>query len=523
MRREVQTAALLLLLILAFQGRAETIAHWNFNSAVPDADPATGSFIAAMGYGGARVVNANYTFRGSPTGFEASIPDNSCVRMNGFPAASQSNKTAGIEFRSSTAGYEGVRLRYDHNNNESGSRYYRAQYSTNGVHWTDHRVITNAAAGWFVYTVDFSDVRAADNNPDFWVRLVSEFQSTATGSGAAAYVASQSPASYSGSAGTFWVDRVTFSGQRYRFRPEQLQIASEGSTVAVSWEARQGDLERGSSPGGPWQTVTTSPLHTNNGRTVHLPASETSQFFRLRQGTFRAMSYNIHHGAGTDGVLDLSRIAAVIKAQSPDLVGLQEVDRFTLRSGLVNQAAELGRLTGMYSYFGKNINYDVGEYGLAVLSKYPFKSTKHVLYQQENTSLERRGVNVVQVEIDGAEIVLFNTHLDHTASDAERLYQISQLKAVAAPYTAESVLLCGDFNFRPEGDCYASMRSDFADAWPRASAAPGYTFPSTGANRRIDYFWTRMVEIKPIQGWIPFSLASDHLPLAMEFLLPARR
>ena len=45
------------------------------------------------------------------------------------------------------------------------------------------------------------------------------------------------------------------------------------------------------------------------------------------------LSYNIHHGEGTDGKLDLARIAAVIKAAKPDLVVLQEVDRNTTRTG----------------------------------------------------------------------------------------------------------------------------------------------------------------------------------------------
>lgn len=40
--------------------------------------------------------------------------------------------------------------------------------------------------------------------------------------------------------------------------------------------------------------------------------------------TVRVLIYNIHHGAGTDGRLDLERIAAVIRAQDPDVVLLQE-------------------------------------------------------------------------------------------------------------------------------------------------------------------------------------------------------
>ena len=49
--------------------------------------------------------------------------------------------------------------------------------------------------------------------------------------------------------------------------------------------------------------------------------------------TIRVLSYNIHHGEGVDGVLDLARIGGVIKSVKPDLVALQEVDRNASRSG----------------------------------------------------------------------------------------------------------------------------------------------------------------------------------------------
>ena len=61
----------------------------------------------------------------------------------------------------------------------------------------------------------------------------------------------------------------------------------------------------------------------------------------------RVLSYNIHHGRGTDGAIDLPRIARVIAATRPDLVALQEVDRGTGRANGVDQADALGELTGL--------------------------------------------------------------------------------------------------------------------------------------------------------------------------------
>ena len=48
----------------------------------------------------------------------------------------------------------------------------------------------------------------------------------------------------------------------------------------------------------------------------------------------RVMTYNIHHCAGTDGKLDLDRIAGIIKAENADVVGLQEVERDQGRPGI---------------------------------------------------------------------------------------------------------------------------------------------------------------------------------------------
>ena len=61
--------------------------------------------------------------------------------------------------------------------------------------------------------------------------------------------------------------------------------------------------------------------------------------------TVTVMSFNIHHGQGTDGVVDLKRTARVIRASGADIAGLQEVDRnFAERSNWTDQAAELARL-----------------------------------------------------------------------------------------------------------------------------------------------------------------------------------
>src|SRR5690606_21067067 len=75
---------------------------------------------------------------------------------------------------------------------------------------------------------------------------------------------------------------------------------------------------------------TSIPL-TLNPRAGGLPPAFS---FSLEVRRVVVMSYNIHHGVGCDGILDLERIAGAIESASPDAVGLHEVDgRFHRRSG----------------------------------------------------------------------------------------------------------------------------------------------------------------------------------------------
>ena len=61
----------------------------------------------------------------------------------------------------------------------------------------------------------------------------------------------------------------------------------------------------------------------------------------LAQSTLRIAAYNIRHGRGMDGEVDLARIADVLRALDADVITLQEVDNRTERTGRVDQTAVL--------------------------------------------------------------------------------------------------------------------------------------------------------------------------------------
>jgi len=90
------------------------------------------------------------------------------------------------------------------------------------------------------------------------------------------------------------------------------------------------------------------------------------------------LSFNILHGATTKGDFDLDLIAKVIIDADPDLVALQEVDFKTNRAKKYDLVTELGWRTKMVPIFAKAMNYDGGEYGEGILSKYTFLQSRNI-------------------------------------------------------------------------------------------------------------------------------------------------
>ena len=165
---------------------------------------------------------------------------------------------------------------------------------------------------------------------------------------------------------------------------------------------------------------------------------------RPGQLELRVLTYNIHHGRGTDGQVDLERIAEVILSTRPDLVALQEVDRRTGRTDNADQAQVLALLTGMEAHFGRAIDFDGGEYGEAVLLGLKGGAPRtHPL--PASPGHEERAALAVPVWLPTGEEVLFvGTHLDHTRDPVDRLAQSIALRAAFSHQTA--VVLVGDLN-----------------------------------------------------------------------------
>lgn len=201
----------------------------------------------------------------------------------------------------------------------------------------------------------------------------------------------------------------------------------------------------------------------------------------------RVLSYNIHHGEGVDGKLDLERIAGVINGVRPDLVSLQEVDRNTQRNGRVDQPAVLSKLTGMKVVFERNIDFEGGQYGNAVLSRFPIVESKNHHLPCLNDG-EQRGALVVKVEVGQAKapLIFVATHLDHRRDDAERLKSAEYINDLAVAWKHPAIL-AGDLNATPESE----VLKVFVKQWQRANREVMPTVPVAKPRVQIDYVLVR--------------------------------
>ncbi|OYP35057.1 endonuclease/exonuclease/phosphatase family protein [Rhodopirellula sp. MGV] len=233
----------------------------------------------------------------------------------------------------------------------------------------------------------------------------------------------------------------------------------------------------------------------------------------------RVLSYNIHHGEGVDGQLDLNRIASVIKNARPDLVALQEVDQNTRRTEVVDQANELALMTEMHSVFGSNIDLQGGHYGNAILSRFPIRQHHNKLLPNVERG-EQRGVLIAVVGIPADSIDLnvrvFATHFDHRQNDYERRLSAEFINHLVDDQPVPTILM-GDFN-----DVIGSESiSRLLKVWKPTVDAPLPTIPVGNPKRQIDFIFGypsprwRVIKTRVLEE----SLASDHRAILCELEL----
>jgi endonuclease/exonuclease/phosphatase family metal-dependent hydrolase len=141
-------------------------------------------------------------------------------------------------------------------------------------------------------------------------------------------------------------------------------------------------------------------------------------------------------------------IAAELQAMQADVIALQEVDVRVRRTGFVDEPVALATALGFHYVFAASIKWDEGDYGLAVLSRWPLKEVRrHRL--DTSAAAEPRIVLDVTVCAGGRSLRVFNHHADGRV--ASRGAGFEELRRIVQADVGHGILVLGDFNEYPDG------------------------------------------------------------------------
>lgn len=240
----------------------------------------------------------------------------------------------------------------------------------------------------------------------------------------------------------------------------------------------------------------------------------------------RLLSYNIQAGADTRRYREyvthgwkqmlphreqretLDRIAHLLKDY--DLVGLQEVDSGSLRSGFIDQTAYLAASAG-FPYWFRQINRRLGklaQHSNGVLSRVrPSEVSEYRL-----PGLPGRGALLMEVQTSEKPLGICMMHL--ALGRRARLRQLSYISDLVSHYS--HLVLMGDFNC---GCSSQEFRYLIERTNLQGSHCDMMTFPSWRPSRKLDHILASPT-LKVAKSEVLNYVHSDHLPVSLEVVLP---
>lgn len=239
--------------------------------------------------------------------------------------------------------------------------------------------------------------------------------------------------------------------------------------------------------------------------------------------TLRVATYNVHGCVGMDRQRSEQRIAEVIASAEVDVIALQELDVNRARSTGVDQAAVIAEQLGWRHFFEAAMQFGEGQYGNAILSRYPLRQERRIELPGEGSwyCRERRVALAAELEMDFGAVRIVNAHFG--LGRAERLLQARSLMSeewlMATAPTKPSILL-GDFNSRPSSETIALLQQHLRSVRAVLPAAGKCrTYPTRLPAVAVDHvFVNALLQPKMLQVHrTPLArVASDHYPLIAE-------
>lgn len=249
---------------------------------------------------------------------------------------------------------------------------------------------------------------------------------------------------------------------------------------------------------------------------------EVSTSARPPGSPLTVVSWNIERGVQYD------RILSTLRTLSPDVVLLQEADRYCRRSGDRDVARDLARALGMHWVYAGEFQ-EIGEatgggqaavIGQAILSRAPIRDAAVIVFSDQaswrwrlSPTQPRRGGRVaLRARVAGIEFV--NLHLESQSDDSLRTRQLEE--ALSQVSDAGHALFAGDFNNASALQSFMFARlapAGFGDALGAITLATAAS-RQTSINHRHPIDWMFVKGLTVHAGRVArVEATSDHYPV----------
>lgn len=292
----------------------------------------------------------------------------------------------------------------------------------------------------------------------------------------------------------------------------------------------------------PIKTLISAAILVSCGATAATTGSEVlmvqnggtpNKVYTANKPSIKVATYNIGKNELAADVANLDELSKAIAKIDADVIVLTEIDNKTARSKKVNQLEEIAKANKMDFAFGKALDFDGGEYGVGILSKY--KIEKSQVVNLPSGGAEQRVVLLSQITKPGFDspIIIMGTHLDWQKDPTIRIGQVRHILDATIGDTetgfdniaASIKILAGDFNSTAK----EQPIEEISYFWnPVEKKGVNYrTWPAVNPTIDIDHIFTYKGQVWDVKNMtIPtdskdfqWSKVSDHLPVIAELEL----
>jgi endonuclease/exonuclease/phosphatase family metal-dependent hydrolase len=207
-------------------------------------------------------------------------------------------------------------------------------------------------------------------------------------------------------------------------------------------------------------------------------------------------------------ISNLNRIAQLV--QPYDLVGLQEVDSGSLRTGFLDQTEYLAN-RARFPYWYRQVNRSLGkiaQHSNGVLSRI----RPHCIDEHKLPGLRGRGAMLVEFTTNRESLLVCIMHL--ALGKRARRLQLSYISELVGEYS--QLVVMGDFNCGADSGELHELVDNTHLQLPSEDLK---TFPSWRPNRKYDHILISD-SLKLQKTHVLEHTHSDHLPICVEIELP---